>query len=281
MILSFVLFSQLLSCHHFSLTVSVSESEKQKYIEIDQKLSLLSSLSSGDEIDVLLYRNWQYSSRWNDLDSWKVSQDLFRNLCVKYWKIKPTRITVIEQDRSRGLEDYLKQYSGKCLIIYFVSHQTSKSQIVLNDGTFYPTERLANLLNQLNCETFLIYETCYAKVLKKFLKNDKVSVYYGAGSREEAFDFRPRGSKPSLNEMCRETLGFIKTVWGLDLKAVTPFGFYLVKAIIENSHHVNLGNLLNSVIRDNHKMTTFIGLGRYPQVEWSGSAFWDNLKIGQ
>ena len=81
--------------------------------------------------------------------------------------------------------------------------------------------------------------------------------------------------------MCRETLGFIKTALGLDLRAVTLFDFYLVKGVIENPHHMNLGNLLNSVIRDNRKMTIFIGLGRYPQVEWSGPAFWGNLKFGQ
>jgi hypothetical protein len=281
-ILLFVIILHLFSCRHFSGELNLSEAEKEECISENQRLSKSKGLQKADETDVLLYRNWQYTGLWNNLASWKMSQDLFEKVCTDYLKIDSTRIKTIEHDRAGKLEHYLKNYSGQRLIIYFVSHQTSKGQIVLNNGNYYPTKRFAALLNNLKCETLLIFETCYAEKLKKYLKNDKVSVYYAASNSKEAYDFRPRGQKPSLNEMCRETEEFIKGAWEIDLKSVSPFGFYFIKAMREESYQgIELGSLINLIISYNRKMIGITGLGRYPKVSWEDPAGWGKLKARQ
>ena len=270
------------SCHHFSGKLSLSEKEVRKFSTIHESLKRSKGLELANDTDVLIYSNWRYSGLWNNLESWRMSQKLFTNICTDYWKISAQRITVIEHDRAGKLEHFLRNYKGKRLIVYFSSHQTSKSQIVLHDGSHYSTRRFADRLNELKCDTWLIYDTCYADLLKKYLTSEKVSVYYAAPKSQEAYDFRPKGQKPSLNKMSEETAKFIKAAWDIDLKSVSPFGFYLVKAMLEDSYSgVTLDSLISSIVSSNRKMTKITGLGRYPQVYWEDPAGWGELKARQ
>ena len=269
-----------ISCSHFSGKVNLSEKEKGLYSSIHMSLQLFGGIEKAKETHVLLYRNWEYSGFWNDLESWKESQEIFRNICLDYWKIPHKNIKTIEHDKAGGLEFYLKNFKGSRLIIYFVSHQSSKSQIILNNGSEYSTSRFANLLNNLKSKTFLIFDTCYAEKLKSRLKNNNVSVYYASSAEKEAYDFRPRGQKPSLNEMSEKTQKFIKAAWAIDVKSISPFGFFMVKSLLEDSYEgYSLSSMMSSIKNYNRKMTKIVGLGRYPQVFWDDRAGWGDLKL--
>ncbi len=269
-----------ISCSHFSGNVHLNEKEMSLYGSIHQSLKSFDGIDQAADTHVLLYRNWQYSGFWNDLESWKMSQEIFELVCIDYWKIPAGNIKVIEHDRAGGLEFYLKNFKGKRLIIYFVSHQNSKSQIILNNGAEYPTSRFAGLLNNLKAKTFLVFDTCHAEILKAKLRNRNVSVYYASPVSKVAYDFRPKGQKPTLNEMSENTHKFIKAAWGLDVKSVSPFGFFLVKALLEDSYEgCTLNSLMTSIIAYNRKLTTITGLGRYPQVSYDDSAGWGSLKM--
>ena len=125
-----------------------------------------------------------------------------------------------------------------------------------------------------------MFDTCYAEHLKEHLKNSNVSVYYGSPDKKEAYDFRPQGQKPSLNEMSEKCRKFIKAAWNIDLKSVSPFGFYSVKALLEDSYEgFKLNDLMSSVKSSNRKMTNITGLGRYPQGFWEDNAGWGGLSL--
>ena len=266
------------SCHHFSGEVVLTDKEKRIFSSIHNGLKASCEIEFAGETDVLIYRNWKYKGFWNDLESWKQSQDLFVNICIDYWKIKPERITVIEQDRAGKLEHFLKNYEGRRLIIYFVSHQTAEGEIVLHDGSKYPQSRLASLLNSLQSKTLLIYDTCHAEILKESLESDKVAVYYGSKGDKEAYDIRVRGQKPSLTKMCSETRKFIKNAWSVDVKTVSVFGFFLVNAMMNDSYSgVPLKSIMTSIMSNNRKITKIVGLGRYPQVYWQDAGGWGDL----
>lgn len=274
-LISIVLLS---GCSHFSSEVHLTEKEKSLYSSIHVSLKSFKGIENAQSTKVLIYRNWQYTGLWNDLESWKMSQELFRNVCIDYWKIPAENITTVEHDRAGQLEYYLSNFKGERLIIYFVSHQNSKGQIILNTGEEYPTRRFAEKLNNLKCKTLLLFDTCYAEHLKEHLKNSNVSVYYGSPDKKEAYDFRPQGQKPSLNEMSEKCRKFIKAAWDIDLKSVSPFGFYSVKALLEDSYEgFKLNDLMSSVKSSNRKMTNITGLGRYPQVFWEDKAGWGGL----
>ena len=269
-----------ISCSHFTGKVHLSDKEKGLYGSIHESLQSFSGIEEAEETHVLLYRNWEYSGFWNDLESWKMSQELFKNICLDYWKVPQENVKTIEHDRAGALEFYLKNFKGSRLIIYFVSHQSSDSHIILNNGAKYSTRRFANLLNGLKSKTFLIFDTCYAEKLKTMVDSNKVSVYYASPAEKEAYDFRPRGQKPSLNEMSEKTQKFIKAAWGIDVKSVSPFGFFMVKSLLEDSYEgYSLNSLMSSIQNYNRKITKIVGLGRYPQVSWDDRAAWGSLKV--
>ena len=270
----------LISCNHFSGKVHLSEGDLSLYRAVHSSLKSFEGIKGAGDTHVLLYRNWEYSGLWSDLESWKVSQELFEKVCVDYWKVPQENIKTIEHDRAGGLEFYLKNFNGRRLLIYFVSHQSSRSQIILNNGAEYATERFAKLLNGLSARTMLIFDTCHAELLKPKLKNDNVSVYYAAPAAKVAYDFRPKGQKPSLSEMSENTLKFIKAAWGIDVKSVSPFGFYMVKSLVEDSYEgFDVDALMKSIQAYNRKMQKIPGLGRYPQVLWDDRAGWGVVKL--
>ena len=209
-----------------------------------------------------------------------MSQELFENICIDYWKIPKSNIKLIEHDRAGALEFYLKNFKGKRLILYFVSHQSSKKQIILNNGAEYPTRRFASLLNKLKAKTLLIFDTCHAEALKPMLANKNISVFYASPESKEAYDFRPRGQKPTLNEMSEKTRKFIKAAWGVNVKSVSPFGFFVVKALLEDSYEGFKLNSLMALVRSyNRRMTKITGLGRYPGLSWDDRAGWGGLVL--
>lgn len=270
------------SCHHFSGKLSLSDDEIRRYASTDQSLRRSSGIEYAEQTDVLIYRNWQYSGFWNNLASWKKSQDLFVEVCVSYWKIDPKKITIIEQDKAAKLEYFLKNYKGKRLIIYFVSHQTSKGEIVLHDGSYYPSRRLAHLLNKLPGKTLLVYDTCHAELIMKDIVSTNVSVYCSAKEDEEAYDFRPKGQKPSLSKNCKNTHRFIKGAWNIDVKSASVFGFYLVMAMVDDSYSgITLDSLMKSIINNNRQMKKIVGMGQYSDITWSDPAGWGALKVRQ
>lgn len=268
------------SCSHFSGNVHLSEKEKSLYSSIHESMKRFKGIEAAEKTHVLLYRNWRYSGMWNDLESWKTSQELFSNVCRDYWKIPEENIKVIEHDRAGMLEFYLKNFKGERLIVYFVSHQSSKGNIILNNGGEYPTRRFADRLNGLKSKTLLMFDTCYAKHLTKYLSNESVSVYYASPDSKEAYDFRPRGQKPTLDKSCDRTRKFIKAAWGMDVKSASPFGFYMVQSLLEDSYEgYSISGLMSSVKSYNRKMKKITGLGRYPDVSWEDSAGWGSLII--
>ena len=270
----------VISCSHFSGKVLLSEKEHRHYSSVHKSLMAFKGIENADSTHVLLYRNWKYSGFWNNLESWKMSQGLFLNVCRDYWKIPEKNIKVIEHDRAGGLEFYLKNFRGKRLIIYFVSHQSSKGQIILDNGSQYSTARFARLLNNLSSKTMLIFDTCHAELLKPMLNNKNVSVYYGSPALKEAYDFRPRGQKPTLNDLSENSHKFIKAAWNLDVKSISPFGFFLVKALLEDSYEgFNVDSLMNSIKGYNRKIRKITGLGRYPSVSWDDRAGWGGVKL--
>ncbi|MCM8527661.1 MAG: hypothetical protein NE327_14165 [Lentisphaeraceae bacterium] len=270
----------LISCSHFSTKVHLTEKEKDLYSSVHDSMKRFKGIEGAEKTHVLIYRNWEYTGLWNDLESWKTSQELFRNVCVDYWKIPSENIKTVEHDRAGMLEYYLKNFKGERLIIYFVSHQDSKGNIILNNGSEYPTRRFADRLNELDAKTMLIFDTCYAEYLTKLLKNKKVSAYYGSPDSKEAYDFRPRGQKPTLDETCEKTRKFIKAAWGMEIKSASPFGFYMVQSLLEDSYEgYNISGLMASVKSFNRKMRNITGLGRYPTLSWIDTAGWGNVVI--
>ena len=278
--LSIIIILLLNSCSQFSGNVHLTEKEKSLYTSINNSMKRFKGIEGAEKTHVLLYRNWQYSGLWNDLESWKTSQDLFFNVCRDYWKIPERNIKIVEHDRAGMLEYYLKNFKGESLIIYFVSHQDSKGSIILNDGSEYPTRRFADRLNELKAETMLIFDTCYAEHLTKYLNNKKVAVYFASPDSKEAYDFRPRGQKPTLDKTCENTRKFIKAAWGMDVKSSSPFGFYMVQSLLEDSYEgYNISGLMESIKSYNRKMTKITGLGRYPPLSWFDNAGWGKVEI--
>lgn len=268
------------SCSHFSGNVHLTEKEKSLYLSIHESMKRFEGIEDAEKTHVLLYRNWKYTGLWNDLESWKTSQDLFKNVCRDYWKVPEKNIKVVEHDRAGMLEFYLKNFKGGRLIVYFVSHQGSKGNIILNDGSHYPTRRLAARLNALEAKTMLLFDTCYAEHLTKYLTSKKVSVYYASPDSKEAYDFRPRGQKPTLDKTCAKTRKFIKAAWGMDVKSASPFGFYMVQSLLEDSYEgYTISSLMSSIKSYNRKMAKITGLGRYPALSWHDTAGWGSLKI--
>ena len=268
------------SCSQFSGKVQLSEKEQSLYSSIHAGMKSFKGIEDAKDTQVLLYRNWEYTGLWNDLESWRMSQRLFKNVCIDYWKIPSENIKEIEHDNAGGLDFYLKNFRGKKLILYFVSHQDSKGNVILHNGSLYKTRRLAERLNALNVKTMLIFDTCYAESIRNHLSSKNVSVYFAAPDSKEAYDFRPRGQKPTLDKSCAKTRKFIKAAWDIDLKGVSPFGFYMIQALLEDSYEgFKIDNMMSSIKSNNRKMTKITGLGRYPQVSWYDPAGWGKLKI--
>lgn len=268
------------SCGHFSGNVHLSEKEKNLYSSIHESMKRFEGIEGAEKTHVLLYRNWAYSGFWNDLESWKTSQDLFYKVCRDYWKIPEKNISIIEHDKAGMLEHYLKNFKGERLIVYFVSHQSSKGQVILHDGSEYPTRRFADRLNSLKAKTMLIFDTCYAEYLTRLLNNENVAVYYAAPDSKEAYDFRPRGQKPTLDKSCEKTRKFIKAAWGMDIKSSSPFGFYMVQSLLEDSYEgYKISGLMSSIKSYNRKMKKITGLGRYPDVSWKDNAGWGSVIV--
>jgi hypothetical protein len=73
---------QLVSCSILSSSLILDDQEKIKY---SQEANVLKeSRSTFATADFLFYSNWQYTGLWGDLESWKTSEKLFRNICLDY-----------------------------------------------------------------------------------------------------------------------------------------------------------------------------------------------------
>ena len=268
------------SCAVMSGKIHLSEEQKASCMAQNERHRAGPGIAMARSTDVLLYRNWQYEGGWNNLDSWKLSQTLFGKICVDFWKIPAENMTLIEHDFGRSLQDYLENYEGRRLILYFVSHHKSSGEIVLHDGSTLSLREFAGWLNKIKVPVWLIFDTCYARLLQNYLNNPHVAVYYAAGNLEKSYEFRPRNQKPSLSEFCRETVFFIKGAWNIDVKGSSPFGFFLLKSILENSYeNMKLGDLIASVIRSNQHMIDIRGLSYYPDLLWSDASSWGDILI--
>ncbi|NQZ58369.1 MAG: hypothetical protein HRT88_12990 [Lentisphaeraceae bacterium] len=195
-------------------------------------------------------------------------------------KIPSRNFHPLEHDGGKELLDFIESYQGRRLIIYFVSHQNSSAEIILADGSVLKTQVLAQSLNKLKVPTLVIFDTCYAALLKQFLRNDKVSVYYASSENQVAYDFRLRGQKPSLTKLCKETRAFIKGAWNENIISSSPYGFFFLQSIIEmRGKKSTLGDLFESIFQKNQEIRKIPGLARYPQIFWDDKGGWGKLRL--
>jgi hypothetical protein len=268
---------QLVSCSILSSSLILDDQEKIKY---SQEANVLKeSRSTFATADFLFYSNWQYTGLWGDLESWKTSEKLFRNICLDYWKVKPESVHEITHDRGSALLSFLKGYQGKMLIIYFSSHQTSKGMLVMHDGSYLPIGKFAAVLKEMNSKVLLIFDTCYAESLKKHLNQSNISVIYTGPTNQEIYDFRPRGQKPSINAMCIDTLKFTKAVWGMDIPSASPFGFYFLSAFRNSYEGATFGQLVKATMALNEEMIKVSGMGRYPSFTFDDPAGFSSIRV--
>jgi hypothetical protein len=261
----------------FSSCAGLSKEDRAAYLGKHDSLLLGGNLKK--DVDVLFYRNVEYSGR-SDLTSWYNSQKILEFMCVDYWGISASRVKVIQGDSGVRLLEYLKNYKGSSLIISFSSHLESDGQLILHGGNRMPLSVLAKVLNELSVETLLLFDTCYAGLLKPHIDNPLVSVVYTGLSDEQVLDLRVRGQRPSLSSMCSYSAGYAFAVWSRKEMEYSPFGIFLLKAYLEGSKRpLQLGELLEKTFKYNEDMREIFGMGKYSSMGWLGSTYWKSFEV--
>ncbi|MCM8538526.1 MAG: hypothetical protein NE334_21465 [Lentisphaeraceae bacterium] len=217
------------------------------------------------ETDLLLYGNMNYSSPWNDLDSWRNSQLSFENYCHSYFSLKKENTTRLFGGRWNELIHYLKSYRGKNLVLYFSSHVTSDGYVVLENGRKVSLKLLSAVLNEAQYKVLVIFDTCYAGLLSEQVKSKNVSLFLGSQKNELAYEVRLKGDKPTLNSKFHRLRHFQKYVYENDSKSYSLLGALLLDGLLRSKGNT-LKQVFEDVSRQSLEVKSVAGLSYYSKI---------------
>ncbi|MCM8530778.1 MAG: hypothetical protein NE330_06410 [Lentisphaeraceae bacterium] len=220
---------------------------------------------SFHETSLLLYGNVNYSSPWNDLNSWRASQLEFTGFCHDYFSLKKENTSKIFGGRWDELIHFLEAYRGENLILYFSSHVTSTGYVVLENGSKVSLRALSSVLNKVKYEVLVIFDTCHAGQLSEQVSSKNVSLLLASQAEELAYDVRLKGTKPTLNTMFSKLRHFQKEVRREDSSSYSLLGALLLDGLL-NSRGKTLNQVIDGIQTRSLKVKSIPGLSYHSKI---------------
>ena len=134
-------------------------------------------------------------------------------------------------------------------------------------------------LNDLKVPTLLIFNTCYAAKLKKYLKNPLVSVFYTGDKRQLVYDLRISGQKYSVSKKFKRLRDYLSVNYNLGHKVYTPFSLLLLNEYLFDGYESKLSYLFAKIISENEKILEIPGIGEYSNMSFSDPSGWGALRF--